>query len=171
MVKEERKRDEIKKVKVAYIDVNHTLISNGVMYEEVPKFLKWLKNKGYVICAVSSLRKEDMAEMLEAFDIYDLFDVIISTLDYDMLKPDPRIINVANALIKDKLGAEIDKKKSILIGDRPDKDIKMGKLAGIKTIRIRRGDYQHLEPEDKYEIPHYEVRNLEEIKKILREKR
>ena len=54
-----------------------------------------------------------------------------------------------------------------MVGDRLDIDIAGAKLAGMKTIRIKKGKYAKMKPSKEDEKPDYEIKEFEELLDIL----
>ncbi len=157
--------------KVVIFDLTDTLYSRLKLYDDVVPILKELKANKWIVVALSNLDRQSIDEILENFGIKDYFDVIVSAKDYDTLKPDPRLINIVLTLVEDLTGQKVDKKNVWMIGDRPDTDIKCGKLAGINTIRVLRGAYAHKQPEDAYEEADYTIKFYDELYNILKLKK
>ncbi len=149
-------------------DVYNTLFSpRKGLYDDVKPALEMLKENNIFIGIISSLSKEYIEEILRTYNIEDKFDVIMSVREYDTLKPDPKLIRIAITLLKDKIGKSIKKENVYYIGDRPDVDVRMANLAGIKSIRIIRGKYATKEEEGEIEKPTYTIEFLTELKDIL----
>jgi len=149
-------------------DVMDTLFSpRKGLYEDVKSTLEMLKENGIFMGILSSMSKEYIEELLQTYNIEDKFDIVISVKEYDTFKPDPKLIKIAITLLKDKTGKEIKKENTYYIGDRPDVDVRMANLAGIKSIRIIRGKYATKEEEGEIEKPTYTIKYLTELKDIL----
>lgn len=157
--------------KVAIFDLSNTLYSRLNLYDDVLPILKDLKANKWVVVALSNLDRQGMNDVLEGFNIKDYFDIVVSAKDYDTLKPDPRLINITLTLVEDLTGEKIDKKDVWMIGDRPDTDVKCGKLAGINTVRVLRGAYAYKHPEDAYEEADHTIKFYDELYAILKLKK
>ncbi len=154
------------KNKVLFIDFANTLTTGTNLRQDAEKFLKEA-GKEYYLCIVSDVRLTDIREFLQRNRIYDYFDFIANSREYDTFKPDPFLINISLVEIKDRYNVQIKKEDCFLIGDRPDKDILMGNTAKVKTIRLLDGPYKQKEPEGKSEIPDFNVNNLREALNII----
>lgn len=152
--------------KVIILDLADTLTTAGRLHGDALKFLEGAK-RTHRLVLISNSAQRDIDELLDDYHIHHLFDLVISANEFDMKKPDPRIINTSIALLKDKTGDSVIKENVVLVGDRPDTDIKAGNLAGIKTIRVRRGSYASVDPDFPEEEPKVEFRNLEEVADYL----
>ncbi len=155
-----------KKNKILFFDLQNTLFFEGELRKGVKTLLQKAK-KEYFIAAVSDMSSSIIDEYLKKHNIRQHFDIIISSRDYDTLKPDPLLINVAVIELKDKYETDIDMKNSYIVGDRPDKDIRLGNLTGIKTIRILDGPYKTSQPDGKLEIPDYNIKTITELNNII----
>lgn len=152
--------------KVLILDLADTLTTAGRLHGDALPFLENAR-KQYKLILISNSSQRDIEDLLMDYNIDRYFDLVLSAAEFEMKKPDPRIINTSIALLKDKTGESILKENVILIGDRPDTDIKAGNLAGIKTIRIRRGSFAHNDPDFSDEQPKVEFRNLDEVADYL----
>lgn len=60
-----------------------------------------------------------------------------------------------------------DPKEMLIIGDRIDKEIKLGNQTGMTTVRILKGKYKILEPKEPLEEPDYTINELLEILNLI----
>ncbi len=149
-------------------DVQNTLYSERKgIFEDVIPVLKTLKENNIYLGIISNMFKEDLEYLLSLYGIKEYFDIVISSYEYDTLKPDPKLINIAIALLKDKYDIDIDKKNVFYVGDRPDVDMRLANLSKINGIRIIRGKYALKEPEDTLEREKYRIKTLYEILPLL----
>jgi putative hydrolase of the HAD superfamily len=51
----------------------------------------------------------------------------------------------------------------MVVGDRPNAEIRAGKLLGMRTVRLRQGEFAALEPQGPEEEPDFEIRSIEEV--------
>lgn len=74
---------------------------------------------------------------INALGLDDAVDVIVMSdvMGREFRKPDPRSLLVA----MDRVGAE--PRSTIMIGDRPEKDVAAADAAGIRSVRVRTGEY------------------------------
>lgn len=70
---------------------------------------------------------------LKSFNIIKYFDIVISSAEERVAKPDPKIFNLAVSRAKTTPGS------CVMIGDRLDNDIIPAKMLGFKTIMVRQG--------------------------------
>lgn len=132
-------------LKVLFLDFSETLAGADGLFSDTLSFLDSVKGK-YYLAILAEEKADDLSGRLDALGIRDRFQLVVSADDYGMKKPEHRLINIAIALINDNTGENVSKQDCLLVGDRPDLDIKMGNTAGVKTIRIKRGAFSHIEP-------------------------
>ncbi|MFH1432944.1 MAG: HAD family hydrolase [archaeon] len=152
--------------KVLFLDFSETLYSVSGVFSDTMSFLDKVKDE-YVLVIIADEDTKELEEKMNSFGITKYFALVFSPKDYGMKKPDHKLVNVALALVKDKTGEDVSKNDCFLLGDRPDKDIKMGNMAGIRTIRVKRGAYAYLEPEYDEEKANYTVQTLKDALEIL----
>ncbi len=129
------------------------------LYVDTPKVLDILKKKYHLgIIANQKLRTE---QRLTDFGIRDYFDVIISSAEAGVSKPDLQIFKLALA------EAVCMPEESYMIGDRLDNDIEPAAMLGMKTIWVRQGSFSHGDPELIKYKPEVIVDRLEVILKYL----
>lgn len=153
-------------MKVIVLDFSLSLYGVNGVFRDTSSFLEKVKDE----YAISIIADEDMKRIIDKLDslgIRKYFTVIVSSREYDMRKPDHRLVNLAIALISDETGEHVDKKDCFLIGDRPDEAIKAGNKAGIKTIRLKLGAYSDIEPEHDDERAGHTVATLKDALVLL----
>lgn len=94
--------------------------------------LKNLKDKKYKLGAVTSRSNKTSNQSLINADIFDFFEIVISSEDAKGIKPDPAPIFKALEHIGEK------PENTIMVGDSHF-DIEAGKNANTKTIRVTYG--------------------------------
>ena len=98
---------------------------------------------------------------LEEMGIRRYFDVIASSAEEGVAKPDPGIFRIA-------LGrAGCTPEQAVMIGDRIDNDIVPAKQMGMKTVWIKQGVGKYWNIQGDCETPGYEVNNLSELLSIF----
>ena len=129
------------------------------LYPDTMECLRILKKKyklGIIANQIPGAEKR-----LEEMGIRRYFDVIVSSAEEGVAKPDPRIFNIA--LIR----AGCTPEQAIMIGDRIDNDIVPAKQMGMKTVWIRQGVGRYWNIQGDCETPGYEVNNLSELLSIF----
>lgn len=102
------------------------------LYESAKGILLYLKNKGYHLGIIANQSK-GLTDRLRKFDVFDYFELIISSEDVGLAKPDTKIFQYA----LERIGCTPN--QVIMIGDRLDNDIIPAKLVGMNTMWIRHG--------------------------------
>ena len=129
------------------------------LYPDTMECLRILKKKyklGIIANQIPGVEKR-----LDGMGIRRYFDVIVSSAEEGVAKPDPRIFNIA--LIR----AGCTPEQAVMIGDRIDNDIVPAKQMGMKTVWIRQGVGRYWNIQGDCETPGYEVNNLSELLSIF----
>ena len=129
------------------------------LYPDTMECLRILKKKyklGIIANQIPGAEKR-----LEEMGIRRYFDVIVSSAEEGVAKPDPRIFNIA--LIR----AGCTPEQAVMIGDRIDNDIVPAKQMGMKTVWIRQGVGRYWNIQGDSETPGYEVNSLSELLSIF----
>ena len=112
----------------------------GVLHSLKPEF-----NLGIV-----ANQHHEVLDGVDNYGITPLFGVRVIDTMVGVSKPDPRIFQVA----LDQAGCRAD--EAIMVGDRPDNDIRPAKSIGLRTVRFRRGllysQYDAQTPEETADI-------------------
>lgn len=125
----------------------------------VPTLLK-LKNK-YKLGVISNGLAVKQWEKLVALGLHHFFEVVVTSQEVGYEKPQKEIFEIAIKKLK------LKPEQCIMVGDRLDIDIAGAKLAGMKTIRIKKGKYAKMKPSKEEEKPDYEIKEFEELLDIL----
>jgi len=122
------------------------------IYDGVPELLKSLKN-GYKIGTIAN-QSAGTEQRLTEYGIRRYFDLIVSSAEEGLEKPDPRIFMLA----LDKAGCRPE--EAYMIGDRLDNDIEPAGKIGMKTIWVRQSSFAYGNPELIEHKPDYIVDNI-----------
>jgi len=98
---------------------------------------------------------------LEAMGIRQYFDLIVTSAEEGVAKPDLRIFITALAR------AGCTPEQAVMIGDRIDNDIVPAKQMGMKTVWIKQGVGKYWNIQGDGETPEYEVDSLTELVSIF----
>ena len=105
---------------------------------------------------------EDLYGRLDKLHIAKYFDLIVSSHDVKLEKPDKRIfylaLEQANCLAEE----------AVMIGDRLDNDVAPANELGFKTVRIKQGIGRVQEPLNDFAVPTYTVYCVEELLRIFK---
>jgi HAD superfamily hydrolase (TIGR01509 family) len=112
--------------------------------------------------AIAGQYGTEIVETLRENGVHDLFAHTFSQDDFATTKPDTRFY----AELLEKSNAEPS--RSIMVGDRIDKDIIPAKLIGMRSILVRTGIHRVQQPRTPDEIPDIELKSIEEIGAAVR---
>lgn len=108
------------------------------LYDDVLPVLTWLKGK--VPLGLITNWLPSLSHFCQALGLADFFDYSINSVEVGVLKPDPRIFQIA-------LGcAQVAPKQAVHIGDSYEADVKGALSAGLHSVLLdRRSAYLPLE--------------------------
>ena len=90
------------------------------------------------------------------------FKAIVSSVDMECKKPDPRIFSEALS----RLGSEPG--ETVMVGDRLDADIGGAKAMGMRTVWFRWNDKYKPEPDTELEQPDGKITGLFQLAEVIR---
>ncbi|MBQ6288037.1 MAG: HAD family hydrolase [Clostridia bacterium] len=129
------------------------------LYPDTAECLQVLREKYHLGIIANQIPGAE--KRLERMGIRQYFDLIISSAEEGVAKPDPRIFNIA--LTRAGCAPE----QAVMIGDRIDNDIVPAKQMGMKTVWIKQGVGKYWNIQGESEAPEYEVNSLSEILSIF----
>lgn len=94
-----------------------------------------LRTRGFACAVVTSSTAAELADLLRAAAVANLFEVMITSDDADRSKPDPDLVKVALERLA------VGPREAVLIGDTPY-DIASAGRAGVSTIALRSGGWK-----------------------------
>lgn len=127
------------------------------LFPKAKMVLRDLKNRGFLLAAVSNRTRISLQTSLDLVGISQFFDLVLSA--EDVKNPKPHKDHLLTALKHFK----VNPKQAFMIGDTQF-DILAGKSAGVKTIAVT---YGFLGPDIKNTNPDFVVERLEELLAIL----
>ncbi|WP_078579947.1 HAD family hydrolase [Salipaludibacillus agaradhaerens] len=110
-----------------YAEHHHALVEPN---DEINELIKYLKGKGLKLGIVTGKAKRSLDISLQALQMENMFDVIITGDDIIKPKPDPEGVNKALSLL------DVKNKEAMFIGDS-DADIHAGVKANVLTIGVQ----------------------------------
>ena len=128
-------------------------------YEEAAMVLSALKERYHL--GILANQSPELSERLKKYDLFSFFDLIISSADVGLEKPDPEIFKLA---LRE---AGCAPHEAVMIGDRLDNDILPAKREGMRTVRIRQGTTEGQKARCEEEVPDHEVMSLLELLKLF----
>jgi putative hydrolase of the HAD superfamily len=131
-----------------------------VMLKEVPQILEYLKSKGYKLGIIAN-QPLGTEQRLKSYGIRDYFEVIGSSAEYGLSKPDKKfflkVLEDVNALPQE----------SVMIGDIIQNDIKPAKELGFTTIWFKNG-FARMQKDDYGKgLADYIIHSLNDLKHIF----
>ncbi len=61
----------------------------------------------------------------------------------------------------------IKQNRILVVGDRIDSELKVGKKLGMQTVRLLKGKYKGLSPQNSFETPDYVINRIQDLREIL----
>ena len=119
-----------------YDSFNNDFGKHVVLLDGAVDVLKKLKEKGYILGAVTNGVSSLQNTKLDTAGIRKLFDVVVVSGDIGIYKPDRRIFDEAARR------AGVENERVLFVGDHPINDIKGALGAGMKAIRMNYGDFK-----------------------------
>ncbi len=144
---------------VAYHDTKNAYL---VPKRDAISTLLGLRDQGYLIGLVTDGVPVKQWEKIIRLGLKDFFHCVIVTEDGKMQKPSPEAFLAAAKT----LGAKPS--ECMIVGDRPDRDIRAGNLAKMTTVHLVGGKYSRMEPGSKDEIADHTINSLREILDLVK---
>jgi putative hydrolase of the HAD superfamily len=129
------------------------------LYDNADLVLKSLSHK-YKLGIIAN-QTDGLVDRLSSWGILKYFSFIISSWDYQIMKPDIKLFQIA--LEQSGYNAS----ETVMVGDRLDNDIFPSKTIGMKTIWIKQGFGGMQKPKTDEYFPDVEITNLNELLDIL----
>lgn len=101
------------------------------------------------------------AERLKKYGIYEYIDLVISSAEENVAKPDLKIFQLA------LYRANCLPQNAVMVGDRIDNDIVPAKALGMRTVWVRQGFGGLATPKNEFETADLTVENISEICKCF----
>jgi HAD superfamily hydrolase (TIGR01662 family) len=130
-----------------------------VLRPEVNETLDELKGR-YKLGIIAN-QPASTRDFLKATGLEAKFDFVILSGEVDMIKPDPRIFQLA--LSK----AHCEPAGCVMVGDRIDADISPAKRLGLRTVRVSAGMFAAQVPKGLEETPDIEIESIDRLPDAL----
>lgn len=101
-------------------------------FEDSAETLEYLKSKGYKLGVIAN-QPFGTEQRLQNWGLLHYFDVIASSAELGVTKPNPKIFEKAFEL------AQCTADDAVMVGDRLDNDMIPAKSLGMQTVWIRKG--------------------------------
>jgi len=123
-----------------------------------PEAKKLLSAKGFRKILVTRVKHsiEIQNKKIDTLGIRDYFEEIVFCPNEEDKK------SRFEEVIKKNKGEKI-----IVVGNRPDSELRYGKMLGLTTVLLHHGKYKDIKPADRFEIPDYTIKKLDELLNIL----
>jgi len=131
-----------------------------VPFDDASDTLVYLKSRGYKLGIIAN-QVEGTAQRLEAFGMLKYFDVLATSAELGVAKPDKLIFEKALEF------AGCLPQNSAMVGDRLDNDIYPAKASGMKTVWIRKGLSVHQHIDLAKNNADWIIDNLSDLKEIF----
>ena len=142
----------VKSGKDAYLNANFDELE---IYSDVIDNLKELKNLKLFLVTNGSFNQQN--KKIDILKIRNYFDEIFINEKKDKTEI------FRNIMYK----FSFSPREIMVVGDKIDKEIRNGNELGMITVRILRGIYSNIDPQEKLENPEYVINNLNEIFNII----
>lgn len=118
---------------VDYVAVTFRVISRDyiTLYEDVPDIFDMIHSKGGKVFLLSNAQTCFTVPEIKTVGIYDMFDDIFISSDYEMSKPTPEFMK---ALVSKH---KLDISRSIMIGNDYTSDIKIAQSTGMDSLYLQ----------------------------------
>lgn len=159
LIKDERIREKIRKK--TQENLRKEIDDLIKLKKNIKRILKALIEKGYKLGLIANQGKE-MIDFLKKHNLWELFDFRGISEILGLRKPDLRIFKLA-------LKGGCKPNEAIMVGDRIENDIIPAKKLGMKTIRIRKGGFEHSnqEPKNKREKADITIKSINQLIKAI----
>ena len=134
----------LKELKISYddklvLELTELLEKKNVSQKPYPdtlNFLKKLRARKYKIGLITNVYHHSFEKLNQEFKLTKIFDVILTSYETGMIKPDPKIFD----LMLKRLG--VSKNEVLMIGDSPEDDVQAAEKVGIRAVLLdRKGRY------------------------------
>lgn len=125
-------------------------------YPDAEPVLRTLRARGYRIGVIANQSAGTEAR-LRAWGLLAHIDLVVSSAEEGVSKPDPAIFRIALA----RAGCQMQ--EAAMIGDRLDNDVSPAKALGMFTVWLPQGPALHHSPRNDAETPHVRVSSLSEL--------
>jgi putative hydrolase of the HAD superfamily len=145
---------------ILWIYANTTL--NLGLYPDAEHLLSTLKKQKIKLGLVTNGNAETQRNKVRLLNIEKYFDTIVYALELgkENEKPNPKAYRLTLQALRSK------PEETICIGDNPYTDFYGAKKLGIRTVRLRNGEFRDVRLSEEYEAD-LMVRNLKEFSNII----
>lgn len=155
----QNKKGDIETAKLFGVDLTEWHNEDEIPYGDAAECLKQLSEK-YKIGIIAN-QKLGTKDRLEKYGLLKYIDLVISSAEENVSKPDRRIFEIA----LNRGGCLPD--RAVMVGDRIDNDVIPAKKLGMHTVWIKQGYGKYWNITNDIETPDCSVDSLTELCKIL----
>jgi putative hydrolase of the HAD superfamily len=142
---------------IAYHNAKHILQP----YNDVPSALVTLHDQGYKQYVVSEGLSKKQWEKIFRTGIDLIIDDAFMTEDFGFKEKNEDFLKMVLTEVK------VEPSECMMIGDRPDKDIRAANKMGITSVRVLTGPYKTTTENDEWEKAKFKIKKFSEILTIL----
>ena len=128
------------------------------IYPEVVEVLESLRDDSFKTVLITQGSTEQQNKKIDCLNVRDYFNHIYTPNIGDKEKYFLRAVDV--------LG--INASEILVVGDNIGEEIRIGNKLGMKTVRLLKGVYKNIEPENEFENADYKIRDLREVLEIVK---
>ncbi|MFO8016985.1 MAG: HAD family hydrolase [Candidatus Woesearchaeota archaeon] len=139
------------------------IIGNIRPFRDTVPTLKRLKQEGKILVLLSSGDVKQQKRKLDRLGLRRYFDRIVFDASIGSSNKLPHVKKIIQWLKK----RGINREDMIMVGDRITSEIEAGNRLGLKTVRILKGRYSGLKPENKRQRPDHTIRDLSGLLRIV----
>lgn len=150
-------RNEIKKLSGLYWE---KVMKHVKLFPSTKSVLKKLKQKKAIISDSDGSKKRKV-KRIKKLGIYNLIDLIITSDDTGINKPNRKFYDIIFRKFK------IRPEECIMVGDKPEVDLKLAKRLGMKTVWIVKGHWALMMKNRNFNYVDFKINNIKQLPKCV----
>ena len=150
-----------KKYHEIFYNIYKSVNANISLHPDAEYILKWLKSENYYIGLITNGTVDAQLNKIKLLNIDKIVDCICVAREFGKELEKPNTFPYEYVIKK----LNVMPHETLYIGDNPINDFQGAKKMGIKTIRIRRGEFKDVEINNEY--IDYEIHLFYELKNII----
>ncbi|MBQ7810537.1 MAG: HAD family hydrolase [Clostridia bacterium] len=132
-------------------------------FADAIEVLEYLKEHGYKLGVIAN-QNDGLTQRLKTWGMFECFDVIVSSSELGLAKPDRRIFEKALEW------AGCQPENAVMAGDRLDNDIFPAKAIGMKTLWVKQGTAKYQSADLANGTADWVVDNLTDLKELFKKR-
>jgi len=145
-------------------EIQEKIIEHAMVLPNVAEILKFLKSKRYKLAVITNSDKKTTKKILKNNNIDKFFNAIVTAKEGGGEKCSGRAYNYAMDMLN------LNPEHVLVVSDRLDEDILGAQMFGIKTAKFNFGIHKDKNYSDEEIKPDYEIHDMIELKKFLKER-